>query len=211
MALRARHMCMIYSGRPASLLARIIPLIIERIEKNDRVLIFANPGMVATAKRSLVFAGLDLEEEVAKGSVSFTSERPLNKANGFDPSRLIKHLSSAVDNAVRDGYNGLWVSGDMTWVFGEERNLKRLLDYEWELEKLLQRKPALSGVFQYHQNTLPLHVLGDALLTQPATYLNHTLHRVNPFFIPSESLDDPYLPKDSRRDIQRMLKQLESA
>ena len=211
MVKRARHMCMIYQGRPTSLLPRIVPLIIDRIEKNDRVLVLGNPSMVEGAKRSLSYAGLDVEQELGKATLMFSSERPLLKNGCFDPIKMLKDLAAAVDKSVRDGYQGLWASGDMTWEFGDERNLKKLLEYEWELEKLLQRKPALSGIFQYHQSTLPLHVLGDALLTQPATYLNHTLHRVNPFFIPSESLDDPHLPNDERKDIQRMLKHLESA
>ncbi len=57
--------------------------------------------------------------------------------------------------SMRDGFNGLWATGDMVWQLGSERNADKLLVYEYAVEELLQNNPTLSGVCQYHKDTLP--------------------------------------------------------
>jgi len=200
---------MTYQGKSISLLPRIAPLLIERLEKNDRVLFMGPPGMIEGIENYLNYVGFKPEQEIKKGTLILTSDRKHLKKGHFEAEEMLKLLSDAVDKALKDGFRGLWASGDMTWELGDHGSLKKLLEYEWGLEKLLQRKPALSGVWQYHESTLPLHIMGDALLTKPANYLNHTLHRVNPFYIPSETLDDPFLPPTERKDVQQMMKHIE--
>lgn len=52
-------------------------------------------------------------------------------------------VANALDQALDDGYIGLWVTGDMTWEFGPEKNFAKLLEYEWRLEELFHRRPEL--------------------------------------------------------------------
>jgi hypothetical protein len=49
----------------------------------------------------------------------------------------------ALDQALNDGYQGLWATGDMRWEFGPEKDFLKLLDYEWELEEFLQEPGTL--------------------------------------------------------------------
>ena len=43
------------------------------------------------------------------------------------------NLEASVIDAMRDGYKGLWATGDMLWEFGSERNLPKLGEYERRL------------------------------------------------------------------------------
>ncbi len=36
---------------------------------------------------------------------------------------MLHKLEDALDQALSDGYKGLWATGDMTWEFGSEKNL----------------------------------------------------------------------------------------
>jgi hypothetical protein len=93
---------------------------------------------------------------------------------------MIELLRVAVEQSIRDGYVGLWATGDMAWEFGSERNLGKLFDYERKLEQLMQIQPALSGVCQYHRDTLPDQALHIAVEGHKALYLNSMLSRLNP-------------------------------
>lgn len=91
----------------------------------------------------------------------------------------------------------------MTLEFGPERDFSKLLDYEWRLEKFLQSHPALSGICQYHADTLPNEVLRQGLLAHPSLYINETLSRLNPHYVERESFTaatyhDPALDKTIR-------------
>ena len=68
-------------------------------------------------------------------------------------------------------------------LFGPEKDFSKLLEYEWRLEECLQGQPALSGICQYHADTLPAEVLRHGLVTHPSFYISETLSRLNPHYV----------------------------
>ena len=105
----------------------------------------------------------------------------------FIVDRMLAMLEEALHQALHDGYQGLFATGDMSREFGPERDFSKLLEYEWRLEELLRANPALSGICQYHADTLPPEVLRHGLLTHSSLYINETLSRVNPHHVQRES------------------------
>jgi hypothetical protein len=76
---------------------------------------------------------------------------------------MLSTLENAVGEAMNRGHKGLWASGDITWEFGGTNDFSKLLEYEWGLEELFRREPALCGICQYHTDTLPSEAGADAL------------------------------------------------
>ena len=111
----------------------------------------------------LAAEGVDVVSEVGEGSLVLSSDQG-HLANGhFDADRMLQSLEGAVNDALSDGYRGLWATGDMTWEFGSKKEFGKLLDYEWKLEDLFRRQPCLSGVCQYHIDTLPQDAVRNGL------------------------------------------------
>lgn len=123
--------------------------------------------------------GLDLAGEVKRGAVSLSSDQSHLSQGRFDVDRMLHLLSEAVEKARADGYVGLWASGDMTWEFGHESNLDKLLHYERRLEALMRCTPSLSGICLYHRDTLPAHAIETALITHPCQYVSASLSQLN--------------------------------
>jgi len=96
---------------------------------------------------------------------------------------MLRLLTDAVGQALKDGYHGLWATGDMGWEFGPEKSFCKLLEYEWKLEELFEVQPALSGICQYHADTLPHEVLRQGLMAHQALFINETLSRLNAHYI----------------------------
>ena len=99
---------------------------------------------------------------------------------------MLRLLMDAMRQAQNEGYEGLWASGDMTWELGSEKNFAKLFDYECQLEETLRQNPMLSGICQYHTDTIPAEMTKDALYTHEAVYINGTLTRMNPYYLSSE-------------------------
>ena len=138
--------------------------------------------MVAGMRWHLSAAGLDLSQHVERGALIITSDQAHLSDGKFDVARMIGLLSGAVKKALADGYAGLWASGDMTWEFGSEDNLDKLLEYERRLEEFMGHNPALSGVCLYHRDTLPAHAIQTALATHRSIYVNAALSQINPHY-----------------------------
>ena len=173
---------MIYEGAPSAHLNSISQTLRERLNANYRCLYLNSPGMVAGMRSHLAAAGLDLHGEVRRGSLILSSDQGHLVNGTFDTERMIAALRQALEQALSDGYAGLWASGDMTWEFGREANLNKLLGYEERLEAFMHANPGLCGVCLYHRDTLPAHAIATAEATHSAIYVSATLSRLNPLY-----------------------------
>lgn len=178
----ARHRCMIYADPPEQQIPYIASLLLAELQNRSRCVYLNNPDMVASFRACLTNAGLNVDAQITKGTLVLSSDRPHLAAGRFDAARMLDGLATLIHDARADGFERLWVTGDMTWEFGDRSNFKELLAYERGLEQLFQQHPMLHGVCQYRQETLPTSSLRDALCAHQSVYLNQTLFRLNPYF-----------------------------
>jgi hypothetical protein len=126
-----RHQCLIYSGPPSRHLPALASTMREKLRQNYRCLYLNSPAMVAGLRSYLAAAGVDVAQEVARNSLTLSSDQPHFANGSFDMDRLLKTLENLLKSALRDRYKGLWAVGDMTWELGMEKDPARLLEYEW--------------------------------------------------------------------------------
>ena len=193
----ARHQCLIYAGAPSQLLPALAAKMRQMLEANYRCLYLNSPAMVAGMSSYLAAHGVDVAGERANTRLLLSSDQNQLAGGGFDIEQMICRLEAAVIDAMRDGYRGLWATGDMLWEFGSERNLPKLGEYERRLEELFHMQPTLCGICQYHCDLLPPEILRWALLTHRALFVDETLSRINPHYanvgIPSGNLKNSEL------------------
>ena len=178
-----RHQCLIYEGSPSLQLPALAATIRQMLSATHRCLYLNSPAMVAGMSSCLAAQGTDVAYEVAKTSLVLSSDQSHLSGGNFDVEKMIGKLEVAIVQALRDGYEGLWATGDMLWEFGNERNLQKLLRYERLLEELFRRQPLLCGICQYHGDLFPPEILRESLLTHRAVFINETLSRINPHYV----------------------------
>jgi hypothetical protein len=183
----SRHQCLIYEGSPSQQLLALATQARQKLRDNYRCLYLNTPSMVTGMRSYLALAGINVTQEIAKGSLVLTSEQNHLAGGHFDVDRMIRGLEEAVQLALADGYKGLWASGDMSWEFGPQKEFGKLLEYEWRLEEFFQREPALHGICQYHKESLPRQAMQDGLVSHPSIFINETLSRVNPHYLKTDS------------------------
>lgn len=182
-----RHQCLIYDGSPSSHLKALAAVVRERLQQNHRCLYLNSSPMVAGMRSYLAAAGVDVAHETRKSSLVLTSElHHLVDDRHFDIDRMLGMLADTLQAALREGYDGLWCSGDMTWEFGPDGDFSKLVEYEWRLEEFFRLHPQLNGVCQYHADQLPRDVLRHGYLTHPSLFVNETLTLLNPYYLAPE-------------------------
>ena len=182
-----RHQCLIYQGAPSKHLPALAEAMREKLRQNYRCLYLNSPPMVAGLRSYLAATGVEVAQEIAKGRLILSSDQQHLADGRFDIDRMLLTLENLLNNALRDRCAGLWAVGDMTWELGPERDPARLLEYEWRLEKIFHRRPELSGICQYHADTLPRRMLRQSLLVHPSIFVNQTLSLINPLHLHSEA------------------------
>jgi hypothetical protein len=154
------------------------------MDEGYRCLYLNSPPLVAGIRSYLAAKNMDVANEIAKARLVLSSE-PTSPGNNFNIDRMLSKLEDALDQALNDGYKGLWATGDITWEFGAEKDFTRLVEYEWRLEELFRKRPELCGICQYHRDTLPREVMRQGLLMHHTIFINETLSRVNPHYTQS--------------------------
>ena len=178
-----RHQCLIYEGSPSRHLPALAAVIKRKLNENFRCIYLNSPVMVAGVRCYLAACGTDVVSEIGKGSLILSSERQHLMNGRFDVERMIQGLDEALEHSLRDSYDGLWATGDMTWEMGPQGDFSQLLEYEWRLEEFFRTHPALCGICQYHVDTLPHEVLLQGLVTHPSIFQSATLAQINPHYL----------------------------
>jgi hypothetical protein len=178
----AQHRCLIYDGAPSLQLSVLAAVAVEYLRANYRCLYLNSPTMVAGMRTYLAAAGVEVATAVQRGALVLTSDQDHLIDGDFDVDRMLALLDHATKQALSDGYVGLWASGDMSWEFGAEKNLTKLLAYEVGLEELMRTQRALRGICQYHRDILPVEAVQVALYAHPTLFINETLSRLNPHY-----------------------------
>lgn len=184
-----QHQCMIYAGAPSEKLPALAAIICKMMEDGYRCLYLNSPAMVAGIRSCIAAMGVDVSFQIAETRLVLSSE-PVSQEEDFDITLMLQKLEDELNDALKNGFKGLWASGDMTWEFGSEKNIEKLVEYEWKLDALFQRRKELSGVCQYHQDTLPAEAMRKGLLMHRQVLINETLSKLNPFYLNSVSSSD---------------------
>jgi hypothetical protein len=178
-----RHHCLVYEGPPSRHLAPLAGALCEKLKQNYRCLYLNSPAMVAGMKSCLAAKGLDVVAAMERGSLVLADGQDHLQDGKFDAAVMLRGLEEALAQALSDGYQGFWASGDMTWEFGPERNFSKLLEYERQLEAFFHTHPEMMGVCQYHADTLPREAMRVGLLAHRSVFINETLALVNPHYL----------------------------
>ena len=174
---------MIYDASPVSQLPDLAAVICKRLKTNTRCLYLNSPMMVAGIRCYLTARGLNVQRAEENGSLVLSSSQAHLVGGRFDVDAMISLLDAAVNQALADGYTGLFATGDMMWEFGSERNFGKLREYETRLEAFFSKTPALSGICQYRRSTLPASAIQDAFHTHQAVFVNESLSRINSYYV----------------------------
>jgi hypothetical protein len=185
-----RHQCMIYDGPPSRMLGALVVLLRAKLEAGFRCLYMNSPPMVAGVRSLLYAAGTDVQREIDRGALVFAADSSHLVAGRFSIDHLIDQLSVGVDDALAAGFTGLFATGDMSWEFGPERDFSKLVDYEFQLEQLFKRQPALCGICQYHRDLLPVEAVRVGVVAHEGAFINETLTKLNPHYVIARNPDD---------------------
>jgi hypothetical protein len=178
-----RHQCLVYGGPPSRHLPALAEAVRQKLSENYRCLYFNSPTMVAGLRSYLAAAGVDVERELENGGLLLSSGQDHLVDGLFQADTMLDGLEFSVQEALEDGYAGLFAAGDMTWELGLDRDIARLIKYEWKLEQLFQRCPELTGICMYHSDTLPRELVKYGALSHGTVFVSQTLSIINPYHL----------------------------
>jgi len=183
------------SSCPAPMIAAVIR---ERLQQRRRCIYFDSKPMVAGLQADLAQIGVDVAREIARNSLIFSSHLGhLRDDHTFDIEEMIATLEGSLNQALRDGYAGLWASGDVAWEFGPKGDFGQLVQYETRLEDFVSTHAEFSGICLYDASVLPPDAMQNGHELHPSLFISETQSRLNPAYRPGNQGRSATLPQDT--------------
>ncbi|HPF84256.1 putative nucleotidyltransferase with HDIG domain [Aminivibrio pyruvatiphilus] len=108
-----------------------------------------------------------------------------SKGGKFSPDKLISLIQSTVETAVREGYSGLAITGEISWVLDYEDGEDLIIEYEWKLNEYVFDRYPVSALCRYNVNRFSHEMIRNIIQLHPLILWRSRIHE-NPYYIPPE-------------------------
>ena len=175
------HICTLFSSSEEQLSAAV-EYIQQGLSRNERCLYVCGEQTPDEFREALRSAGINVTREESRGALVLLTKETGHLAGGsFSASRMISMLRSAVEGALKDGFEGLCAAGDMTWLLDEAPGSEEIAEYEALLNHFYNTNRAL-GLCQYNRRKLPAKILDHGIATHPTVRIAGPILLTNPFY-----------------------------
>ena len=162
--------CFIY-GSDEEHAAVVVPFVRAGLEKQERVLYIHDERSRDSVIDLLSANGIDAERAVARGQlVLFPAKQVFVRGGDLSLERLLDQFHATTAMALADGFVGLRVTSEMTWVLKQAHGVDRLFEHETKFGAFFSGSAAL-GLCQYDRRHFSPGALMDVLLSHAIAIL----------------------------------------
>ncbi|MFH1692545.1 MAG: MEDS domain-containing protein [Candidatus Omnitrophota bacterium] len=175
------HLCCIYGSKDEQF-SMVIPYILIGLENHQRCIYIVDDRTIKEVMEAFAQAGVDIHKYIDSKQIIFlTRSDAYLKGGFFDPDRMIVLLKKAQKQALKDGYEGLRVAGEMTWILSKLPGVERFVEYEAKLNYFFPKSKS-TAICQYNEKRFSPETLLDVIYTHP-TVVIHKMICKNPFYV----------------------------
>ena len=164
------HACFIYNSEQ-EYQAVLAPFLRAGLEQRQRVLYIHDMRSPESVSAMLRDAGVDIDHAEFRQQIVFMSAKQIYaRGAGYSFERVLDQLHALTAMALADGWSGLRVTSEMTWVLRQTQGTERLLAQEGRIGGFYRDSAAL-GLSQFDRGKFPATALLDVLLAHPVAVL----------------------------------------
>jgi putative nucleotidyltransferase with HDIG domain len=126
--------------------------------------------------------------------VVINKDEVYSKAGKFSPDKMVRLLQKLTEEAIDDGYLGLAVTGEISWVLDYENGRDLIIEYEWKINEQLFDKFPVTALCRYNINKFSDEMIISIIQLHPYLIWKNKIHE-NPFFIPAEGFKNNDMAK----------------
>jgi hypothetical protein len=155
---------------------------------SEKCLFAAAPAQVNELREELQKLEIDVDKTIEAGQLVLYEERELFLANGkrFDPYYLLSSHQTFIAQALREGWQAVRISIDMTWLSKDIATPEQILKYEAASDAVFtfQNAPIIALIHYDHSKLIPSLVV-EILKLHPISVVGKYIKR-NPYYLNSE-------------------------
>jgi hypothetical protein len=181
------HICQLYSK------VTEIPGVTARLMRvgltlSEKCMFAAAPAQVNELREELKKLQIDVDNAIEAGQLVLYEERGpfLSNQQRFDPYYLLSSHQTFIAQALREGWQAVRISIDMTWLCKDIATPEQILKYEAASDAVFtfQNAPIIALMHYDHSKLIPSLVV-EMLKLHPIAVVGKYIKR-NPYYLNSE-------------------------
>lgn len=183
------HTLLLYEDE-AEMISKSISFIRESLRRGEKSLYIEGDG-----SRDLLMVGLrnqipKIDEYLENGQLQIlSSAETYALSDRFTADNMINLLKKESIKALKEGYNGLSITGELSWVLNFENGKEEIIKYEWKLNEHIFGNYPVVAMCRYNINKFDNTVIKAALELHHYVIWKGKAHE-NPYYIPPEGYRD---------------------
>lgn len=180
------HICQLYN-KQAEIISVTTRLLQVGLESSEKCLFAGSIATVKEVEEGLTKAGINIQQYVESGQLVLVSERDaLLAGRRFDPYHLLSTHQSFIAQAMREGWQAVRISIDMTWLVRDGATPEQILKYEAASDAVFtfQNAPIIA-LMHYDYSKLAGGLVVEMLRLHPIAVVGKFIKR-NPYYVNSE-------------------------
>jgi MEDS: MEthanogen/methylotroph, DcmR Sensory domain len=181
------HICQLYS-KVVEIPGVTAGLMRVGLTLSEKCLFAAAPAQVNEFREELRKLQIDVDKAIEAGQLVLYEEREefLAGGNRFDPYHLLSSHQTFIAQALREGWQAVRISIDMTWLCKDIATPEQILKYEAASDAVFtfQNAPIIALMHYDHSKLIPSLVV-EMLKLHPIAVVGKYIKR-NPYYLNSE-------------------------
>src|SRR3989344_7737129 len=190
------HICSIYKDKEQQF-SVIVPFFKAGLSNNEKCIVITGENSKENIVLEFEKGGIEVERHAESNQlIIIEKSEAYMKGGSFNPDEMMELWKKAEQDAIKEGYSGIRVAGEASFVGESAEDSEKLMEYESELNSFFPHMK-IAAVCQYNENMLKPEILAEAIHTHPHLII-YGKHHENMYYSPAADIDKKHkLPSDS--------------
>jgi len=190
---QGNHLVLLYE-ETEEMISIISKYIINSLQKNEKC-IYVDSDEEKSLILEKISQKINSEDYLLNGQLVFLDKSNAYSEGGeFNPSKMIGLLKKMSLEAINDGYDGISITGELSWVLKYGDGIDRIIEYEWKLNEEIFGRFPISAICRYNMNRFNDETLINVIQLHPFIIYKNRINE-NPFYLPYEAYKEDEIPK----------------
>jgi hypothetical protein len=178
------HVCSIYKNKEQQF-SSLIPFFKIGLESNQKCIYIVDENSKEEIFEEFEKRGIEINKFTQSNQfVLLTKRETYLKDGSFDPDKMINLLKETEKNALNEGYSGMRVTGEMTWVLENVKGSEKVIEYEAKLNVFFPHSKS-TAICQYNENKFKPDLLVEVIHTHPFLIIYGILYKNLYYYSPA--------------------------
>jgi PAS domain S-box-containing protein len=183
------HTVLLYENE-TEIIASSASFIKTSLSRNEKCLYIEGDAQTELLIEELKKQITDLDRYLANGKLQILSkEETYALSDKFEADQMIELLKEKSLKAVEEGYNGLSITGELSWVLNFKDGKEEIIAYEWKLNKKIFNKYPTIAMCRYNLNKFDNDIIKSIIELHHYIIWKGKIHE-NPYYIDPEGYRD---------------------